>query len=330
MMRKTAGRLSGLPSGKLLGQLSGLLLANKKAAFGAAIILIFVVIGVFAPFIAPYAPTAMLFRPMEPPSMEHLLGTAASGQDIFAQVIWGTRLSLAVGLVTGAITTVLSLVVGLSAGYFGGWVDDVLSTITNIFLVIPGLPLIIIIAAYITVRGVAPIILVISITGWAWGARVFRAQMLTLRNRDFVQAAVVVGEHTLRIIFAEIMPNMMSLIAANFFGAALYAVLSEAGLEFLGLGNVNTVTWGTVLYWAQNNQALLFGQWQWFATPGLFIALLGTAFAMMNFAIDEITNPRLRKRGQAKRGRLGRGRLGRGQGRAAGRRRDASGQALDG
>lgn len=272
------------------------LLQNRKAAFGMAIILVFTLIAILAPFLAPYDPTAMQFAPSQPPSAEHWLGTTASGQDIFSQVVWGTRASLVVGLVTGAITTVLSLLVGLTAGYFGGIIDDILSTVTNIFLVIPGLPLIIIIAAYITVKGTAPVIFVIAITGWAWGARVFRSQMMTLRNRDFVQAAVVVGEHPLRVIFAEIMPNMLSLIAANFFGAALYAVLSEAGLEFLGLGNVNAVTWGTVLYWAQNNQALMFGQWPWFATPGLFIALLGTAFAMMNFAIDEVTNPRLRKR----------------------------------
>jgi len=145
------------------------------------------------------------------------------------------------------------------------------------------------------VQSVVPIVVVISITGWAWGARVLRSQMMTLKNRDYVKAAIIAGESPLRIIFCEIFPNMLGLIVANFFGAALYAVLSEAGLEFLGLGNVNAVTWGTILYWAQNNQAMLMGQWQWMVVPGLLIAILGTSFALLNFAVDEMTNPRLRR-----------------------------------
>ncbi len=270
-------------------------LKNKKAAFGLGILLFFVIIAIFAPYIAPYSPTYMGFVPLQPPTKQHLLGTTATGQDIFSRVVWGTRLSLFVGITTGLIATVLSVVIGLTAGYFGGLVDDILMTIANIFLVIPGLPLIIILAAYITIKGIWPIIFVISITGWAWGARVLRSQMLTLKNRDFVNASVVVGERPLHIIFADIFPNMLGLIVANFFGASIYAVLSEAGLEFLGLGNSNAISWGTILYWAQNNQAILFGLWPWMAVPGLFIALLGMSFALMNFAVDELTNPRLRK-----------------------------------
>lgn len=270
------------------------LLANRKATVGAVVLLFLVLVAVFAPYIAPYPPDAMSFPASAPPSAAHLLGTTPLGQDIFSQLVWGSRLTLIVGLLTGAIASTIGVVIGLVAGYFGGWVDDVLSTVTNVFLVVPGLPLMIVIAAYITVKSVAPIILVISITGWAWGARVLRSQMLTMKNRDFVKAAIVAGEHPLRIIFCEILPNMLGLIVANFFGAALYAVLSEAGLEFLGLGNVNAITWGTTLYWAQNNQAMLLGQWQWMAVPGLLIAILGTSFALLNFAVDQMTNPRLR------------------------------------
>lgn len=269
---------------------------NKKAAFGLGILLFFVIIAIFAPYIAPYSPNYMGFTPLQSPNWQHLLGTTATGQDIFSRVIWGTRLSLFVGIVTGLIATVLSVVVGLTAGYFGGLVDDILVMIANIFLVIPGLPLIIILAAYITIKGIWTIVFVISITGWAWGARVLRSQMMTLKNRDFVKASVVVGEKPLHIIFSDIFPNMLGLIVANFFGASIYAVLSEAGLEFLGLGDSSAVSWGTILYWSQNNQAMLFGLWQWMAVPGLLIALLGTSFALMNFAVDELTNPRLRKR----------------------------------
>lgn len=268
---------------------------NGKALAGAVILLVLAVVAIFAPFIAPYGPNETRFFPGLPSSREHLLGTTSLGQDIFSQVIWGTRLTLAVGLVTGSLCALISTTIGLVAGYFGGWVDEILSLITNVFLVLPGLPLMIIIAAYITVQSVVPIIIVISITGWAWGARVLRSQMMTLKNRDYVKAAVIAGESPLRIIFCEILPNMLGLIVANFFGAALYAVLSEAGLEFLGLGNVNAVTWGTILYWAQNNQAMLMGQWQWMVVPGLLIAVLGMSFALLNFAVDEMTNPRLRR-----------------------------------
>lgn len=273
----------------------GVCRVNKKALVGGCILLFLALVAIFAPVIAPYGPNETRFFPSLPPSREHPLGTTSLGQDIFSQVVWGTRLTLTVGLVTGSICALISTTIGLVSGYFGGWVDELLSLITNVFLVLPGLPLMIIIAAYITVQSVIPIIVVISITGWAWGARVLRSQMLTLKNRDYVKAAIVAGEHPLRIIFVEILPNMLGLIVANFFGAALYAVLSEAGLEFLGLGNVNAVTWGTILYWAQNNQAMLLGQWQWMVVPGLLIAILGMSFALLNFAVDEMTNPLLRR-----------------------------------
>ncbi len=269
---------------------------NRKAAVGASLFIFFVIVAIFAPYIAPYSPTYMGFTPLQSPNAKHWLGTTATGQDIFSRVVWGTRLSLMVGIIVGLIATTVSVIIGLTAGYFGGKVDDILMTITNIFLVIPGLPLIIILAAYITVKGIWTIIFVISITGWAWGARVLRSQTMTLKNRDFVKASTVVGERSSHIIFFDIFPNMLGLIVANFFGAAIYAVLSEAGLEFLGLGDSSAVSWGTILYWAQNNQAILFGLWQWMAVPGLLIALLGMSFALMNFAVDELTNPRLRKR----------------------------------
>lgn len=271
-------------------------LKNKKAATGMAIVLFFVVVALFAPFIAPYSPTAMIFTPLQGPSWHHLLGTTTTGQDIFSRVVWGTRMSLMVGVVTGLIATAIAVLIGLTAGYIGGLTDDILTMITNIFLVIPGLPLIIILSAYIIVKGVWTIIFVISLTGWAWGARVLRAQTMTLKNRDYVKASVVVGEKSSHIIFLDLFPNMLSLIVANFFGATVYAVLSEAGLEFLGLGNSSAVSWGTILYWAQNSQAILFGLWQWMAVPGLLIAVLGMSFALLNFAVDELTNPRLRKR----------------------------------
>jgi len=230
------------------------------------------------------------------PSGQHLLGTTKAGQDLFSQMVYGTRITLSVGLVTGLFTTVLALTLALVAGYFGGVVDDIISLFTNVFLVIPSLPLMIVIAAYITVRGVIPIVLILGLTSWPWPTRILRSQVVSLKNRDFVRVSRILGEKPLYIVFREILPNMISLVMASFFTSTMAAIMGEATLEFLGLGNVSIVSWGTILYWAQNSGALLSGAWWWFLPPGICIALIGTSFALMNFAIDEISNPKLRKR----------------------------------
>ena len=230
------------------------------------------------------------------PTDEHWLGTTHSGQDVFSQVIWGTRISLTVGVGTGLFTTFIALTLALVAGFFGGITDDIISLFTNVFLVIPALPLMIVIAAYITVRGVIPNVLILALTSWPWPTRLLRSQVISLKNRDFVQVSKSLGERPSYIIFNEMLPNMISLVMASFFQATMAAIIGEATLEFLGLGNVSIVSWGTILYWAQNNSALLAGAWWWFLPPGICIALIGTSFALMNFAIDEISNPKLRKR----------------------------------
>lgn len=230
------------------------------------------------------------------PSAEHPLGTTHSGQDILSQLIWGTRITLSVGIGTGLFTTVIALILALVGGYFGGRVDDIISLFTNVFLVIPSLPLMIVIAAYITVKGVFPIVMILALTSWPWPTRLLRSQVVSLKNRDFVRVSRSLGEKPLYIIFNEMLPNMISLVMASFFTSTMGAIMGEATLEFLGLGNVSIVSWGTILYWAQNNGALLAGSWWWFLPPGVCIALIGTSFAMMNFAVDEISNPKLRKR----------------------------------
>ncbi len=269
-------------------------LRSRWAQAGLVILAIFVLVAALAPVIAPYSPTNSSFSPLASPSLRHLLGTTQLGQDIFSQLVWGTRGTLEIGFLTGLFATALGVLVGIGGGYLGGPTDSVLNALTNVFLVIPGLPLIIITAAYITTKSQLPIILIISFTGWAWGARVLRSQTLSLRQREFILAARLVGESPLRIVVSEVLPNMLSLIAANFIGAAIYGILSAAGLQFIGLGNVNAVTWGTMLFWAQSQGALLSGAWLWILAPGAAIALVGTALGMLNFGIDELTNPRLR------------------------------------
>jgi len=272
---------------------------SPSAVVGGAILLLFILLALLAPVIVPGDPGAMRFLPNQPPSWQHLLGTTNQGQGVLAQVIWGGRTSLFVGFVAGAATMALSIVIGMLSGFLGGVVDEALQMLTNIFLVIPALPLMIVLAAYLPFRGEGPIIFVITITGWAWGARVLRAQTLALRKSDFVYNATLAGERPLSVVLREIMPNMLSLVVANFLYTVLSAILAEASLEFLGLGNVNVISWGTMLYWADNGQALLTGAWWWIVPPGLAIAVVGGALALLNYAVDEITNPRLRKEGAA-------------------------------
>jgi peptide/nickel transport system permease protein len=270
-------------------------LKNGKAIIGITILLFFALVAVLAPALAPGDPTLFAGRRHEPPSAAHPLGTTGQGQDVFKQLVWGTRVSLGVGFVVGVTTTLLAAIIGLTAAFFGGWVDSVLSSLMNIFVVIPGLPLLVALAAFLP-PGTVTIILVLTFTGWAWSARVLRAQALSLRQRDFVAASIVSGESSLRLIFAEIAPNMASIIASVFFGSVIYGIGAQAGLEFLGLGNISNISWGTILYWAGNNAGLLSGAWWTFLPAGLCIALVAFALAMLNNVIDQITNPRLQRR----------------------------------
>ena len=271
------------------------LLTNRRAAIGGVIFLFFVAVALLAPLLVPYSPTSTAFTPNLPPSSQHLLGTTVNGQDIFSQLIWGARASLIVGLVAALLITVVQLATGVFAGYVGGAFDMASTGVTNVFLVLPALPLLIVLGAYLRGGSQTVLIIVIVITGWAWGAKVLRAQSVALRERSYVEAARMSGEGRGRIVLTHVVPNMLGIIVANFFGAALFAVLAEAGLEFLGLGNINDVTWGTMLYWADEGNALLLGEWWWLVAPGLCLALLGTAFGLLNFAVDEIANPRLRR-----------------------------------
>jgi peptide/nickel transport system permease protein len=269
-------------------------LGNRKAAIGAVILLLFALVAILAPLIAPGDPTAFVDRPHLPPSAAHLFGTTGQGQDVFAQTVWGSRSTLSVGILVGILTTLVGIVVGLSGGYFGGVVDDLLSLLTNVFLIVPSLPLLVVLAAFLGSGNVLYFVLVLSVTGWAWPARVMRSQTLSLREKDFVAAAKVSGEGGPRVIFAEILPNMLSIVVASFLGSTIFAIGALTALEFLGLGNPSTVSWGTSLYWAGNNAGLLTGAWWTFVPAGACIAVVAFALALVNYAIDEFTNPRLR------------------------------------
>jgi peptide/nickel transport system permease protein len=270
------------------------LLRNSKALAGVIILAFFVLIAIIGPWIAPYNPSKVGPDSLQAPSFAHWLGTTNTGQDILSQLIVGTQGVMLVGLVAGILATIISVIVGVTSGFLGGLGDEVLSLIANVFLVIPALPLIIIIAGLLPSAGGLTIALVIALTGWAWGARVLRAQTLSLRRRDFVEAARANGEPMWRIIFFEIMPNLTAIIASGFIGTVIFAILSEVTLAFIGVTSISTWNWGTVLFWAQSSQALVQGAWWWFVPAGLCIAAVGTSLTLINFGIDEFVNPRLR------------------------------------
>ncbi|HEY0187206.1 MAG TPA: ABC transporter permease [Cellulomonas sp.] len=271
---------------------------NGKSLTGLGILGFFVLLAVFSSWIAPYAPLDKDFDALrQAPSAQHWLGTTHMGEDVFSQIVYGTRGVLVVGLTAGVIGTLIAVIIGVTAGYVAGWRSESLSALTNVFLVLPALPLMIIVASQYDNPSLLLIAAVLAITGWAWGARVLRAQTLSLRNRDFVQAARANGEPLHRIIAVEMLPNLTAIIASSFVGTVTAAVLGLTTLAFIGVIPITNLNWGTILYWAQQNGAFP-DYWWWYVPAGLCIALLGMALSLVNFGIDEYVNPRLRSAGE--------------------------------
>jgi peptide/nickel transport system permease protein len=282
------------PRNDATGRLVHAVRHNRKASAGVVLLLIIALVAAFPGVFAHDDPSAAIYDQQAGASAAHLLGTTQVGQDVFAQLIWGTRLTLIITVVVGLLSTVVSILIGVTAGYVGGWADRALSLLTDVFLIIPTLPLLIILAAYLAGAGTAAIVGALVVTSWAFGARQVRAQALSLRSRDFLEAARVRGERRLYIIVVEILPTMISLIVASFLSISVYVVATAAGLQYLGLGTTDQITWGTMLHDAQQNEALAAGNPLWALAPGIAVALLGTAFALLNYAFDEIGNPALR------------------------------------
>ena len=273
---------------------------TAKLAAGLALCGVILIFGLVWPFLVQ-DPSRVNDIGLAGPSGAHLLGTTQTGQDVLAQLAYATRGSLTIGAIVGALTLVLSAFFGVVGAYAGGWVDELFSLFTNIMLVIPGLPLVIVISSYVPDKSLWLVALVLSITGWAGSARVLRGYTLSLRSRDYVLAARVAGEKRWRTLAVEILPNLVPLLASQVVFAVIFAILGEAGLSYLGLGATGSFTWGTMLYYAQNGLALRLGAWWWFVPPGLLLALFGAALSLINFSIDEIINPKLRNQTRAAR-----------------------------
>ena len=268
--------------------------SQKKAVVGFIIVAALCLMAIFAPIIAPGEPGVRVGRSHQAPSVEHVFGTTKMGRDVYRQFVWGARSSLSVGFATGIAITVIGTAIGLIAGYAGGKTDAVLDLATNAVLVVPNMPLLILLASFSGTVGPMTIMTIIALTSWPWDARMTRSQTMALRNRDFVTAAKMIGEPAWRIIFVEILPNLTPLIGINLVGSIIYAIVAQTTLEYLGFGDPLKVTWGTMLYNAQNASAIMVGAWWDIAVPAAGIALTGLGLALINFTFDEIANPQLR------------------------------------
>ena len=269
------------------------LLRSNRMVVGIALLVFFILVALIGPHLVG-DPNAFVGPSMAGPSARYWLGTTMPGQNIFYQLVDSTSGTLEVGFLAGALATLVSVVVGIGGGFVGGYVDELLALFSNVILIIPGLPLIIVVASYVRSASLLPTILIIAFTSWAGYARVLRGQTLSLRNRDYVLAARVAGEKTWRIVLVEILPSELAVIISNFIFMVIFAILTQSTLAFLGIGDLSTLTWGNMLNVANNDEALTSGAWWWFVPPGLCIALVGTALALINFGLDEILNPRLR------------------------------------
>ncbi len=268
---------------------------SPKFTIGITLILIVIIMTMFAPVFTTYDPLHRFEGVYhEPPSAEHILGTTSLGRDVFAQTLYGGRQSIIVGLLAALITTTLGMLVGISAGYIGGIYDSFVSTITNIMMVIPTIVLLLIIASMLD--GVSPLLisLIIGLTSWPWNSRVLRAQTMSISNRDFVRSAETLGESKFRILFVEIMPNMLSIISSAFVGTLIYSIMAHATLEFIGFGDPESVTLGTILFNAQNSGAFRSGYFFEVAGAISVLVMIGMGLTLINFAIDEISNPKLK------------------------------------
>jgi len=304
-------------SREALSRVSKAILRNRKATLGLVMFLVLLLVALFPDLItskpwnesvvssdvvaqcqqdaaaAGKVPNCAQLGPSWP---DFPLGTTQLNYDVLSQLVHATRVTLFSTVLISLLVTVISVLIGVTAAYAGGKTDSGLSLLTDVFLVIPALPLLIVLSTYLASGGIAAVVFVMTITSWAFGARQLRAQGLSIRSKEFLEAARVRGERRWYVVLVEILPNMLSLIVAAFLGTSVYVVATMAGLQFLGFGNVgDTLTWGTMIYQSQQAMSLESGNLWWLLSPIIAVAFMGTSFALLNYAFDEIANPALRK-----------------------------------
>ncbi len=270
-------------------------LRNRKLQIGLAVLLFFLLLALIGPLLTHNDPLAYVGPPAHPPSREYWFGTTTFGQDVYSQFAHGLRSTFLVGLIGGGIGTLIGVLIGLVAGYRGGLIDEILNMFTNIVLILPTLAVLIIIAAYLAVRGILTESVFIGLTAWPWAARAIRAQTFSLRVREFVDLARMSGRNTLRIILSEIAPNMMSYLLLVFILQFGGAILNAATLDFIGLGPTQGMSLGLMMNNAVLWAALQLGMWWWLIPPGAAITAIVGALYVTNVGLDEVFNPKLRE-----------------------------------
>lgn len=274
----------------------GRVFKEPKAIVGFSILGLFLFIALFAPLLATHDVNqegALL--PLQPPSKQFLFGTTGYGDDVFTQWVYATRTSLSIGFQVAVVATALSVILGVYSGFKGGKVDKVVSWVTQVMLVLPGYPLIIMVSSYLPNAGSQAIVWVLGLTSWPAAARMKRAQAMTFRTRDFVLAAKLGGFSDFRNMLTEVLPNMVSLVFNTFISMISWGIFGEAFLRFLGIGSTRVPSWGNMLNQTQNGNALMQGAWWWIIPPGLSITLVILALTLINYGVDEVSNPRLQK-----------------------------------
>lgn len=268
---------------------------NIKLRIGLGIVLFFLVLTFVGPKLAEYDPTEFVGPSSAPPSAEYWFGTTSFGEDVFSQFVHGLASTFLVGIIGGGLATVLGMTIGFAAGYRGGATDEVLNVLTNVILTIPALALLLVLSAYVKVRGIFIESLFIGFTTWPWAARAIRAQTFTLRTRDFVDLAKLSGRSSTKIVFTEIAPNMASYLFMTFILMFGGAILTAATLDFLGLGPTQGMSLGLMMNMAVLWSALPLGMWWWFVPPGIGITAIVGGLYVMNVGLDEVFNPKLRE-----------------------------------
>jgi peptide/nickel transport system permease protein len=263
-------------------------LSNKKAKIGFSIVIFFTLVAVLAPVLTPYQPRDIQFAPWSKPSFAHPLGVNSYGQDVFAQVVYGARVTITVSLLAGLLTSLIGVFVGLYAGYKGGRSGEIMMRVVDVFLVLPSLAVMIILAAFLPRMGVLNLVLIIGALSWLWMARSIRAQTLSEARREYVDAAKVLGKGSMEIMFLEILPNILPVVTANMVMVITQAMLTEASLSFLGLGDPVQISWGRMLAIAFDNSAILYNAWYWMLPPGICIATLGFSFVLIGNSFLDI------------------------------------------
>ena len=273
---------------ELYGTVEKYILKNTKAKIGIGIIIFFALVAIFAPVIAPYNPSAIEFIPWEKPSFAHPLGVNSYGQDIFSQTVYGTRVTMMVGIFAGLLTSLIGVFVGLLAGYKGGRLGEALMRFVDVLLTIPQLAFMIVIASFLKKMGIGNIILIIGALSWLWMSRSIRAQTLSEAKRDYVDAAKAMGMGTFEIMFLEILPNIFPVVTANMVMVITSSMLTEASLSFLGIGDPTLISWGQMLSIAFANSAIIYNAWWWMIPPGFCIATLGYSFMLIGNSFLDI------------------------------------------